>query len=325
MRTYKFLTRASLVFVLLAVLLLATCKKDDDDPAKDNYRVTKSEWYYNQQLQDSSLYEYQGDNLTMERGYYSGVEYYRTAVDYPDANSAVILYSYYSGGEWYEEDKETLKLENGHVTEFIDYEYDGATWNPSYKEVYTYTNNKVVEFTDFDYSSGNWVPEYKTVFEYDGNKPMQTISYYYDEYGGTGWNITFKEVMTYNGDKFNYLIGYDYYGGTYTEEYKIVFQYTDNLLTGFTEYYYESGTWTQDGAITYTYDSHSNLSSQSTQYGGESYKTQYYYTKGTGNYAQIMNYYGYGFYSDILPHPTKAAPGNKTHSSRPMGKFFGIK
>jgi hypothetical protein len=290
-----------LSFSLLIVLLLVTCKKDNTDPSND-YRIIKSIIYYDQVKYDSTSYEYQENKMISVHGYNEeGLETSRVSIDYPDNDSIVMVFSYYMDTSMIVEAKKVLKLNGSHVIEVIYYEADDILWKPSSKLTYSYENDNLVEFIEYGYESGDWKSNDKTVYEYDGTKHTQTIMYNY----ANGWQIWDKLVFTYIGNNVDYVLEYVYNDGSVIESYKTGFSYEGDLMNACTYYIDDNGSWIASGSTLYTYDSHNNLESYSFPIDGLTYKVEYEYEKGSGNYMQLLDYYEYDFFLGIEPHPTK--------------------
>lgn len=303
MKSNKILTSASLLFLLLAVLLLVTCKKDDSENSGNGYRIAKSIYYYDQVQFDSMLYDYDDNRMSAIRGYNNnGEETSMVNIDYPDNDSIVMVFSYYMDTSMVVEAKKVLKLEGNHVIEVIYYEAEDILWKPTSKLTYSYENDNLVEFIEYGHESGDWKPNDKTVYEYDGTKHTQTIMY---KYAG-GWQVWDKLVFTYIGNNVDYVLEYVYNDGSVIETYKTGFSYEGDLMKACTYYSDDNGSWIASGSTLYTYDSHNNLESYSLPIDGLTYKVEYEYEQGSGNYMQLLDYYEYDFFLGIEPHPTKA-------------------
>jgi hypothetical protein len=303
MKSNKILAKASLLFSLLIVLLLVTCKKDNTNLSSD-YRIIKSIYYYDQVQFDSMLYEYEDNRMSAILGYNNnGEESSMVSIEYSDNDSIVLVFSYYMDTSMVVEAKKVLKLDGSHVIEVIYYEADDVLWKPSSKLTYSYENDNLVEFIEYDDQSGDWMPNDKTVYEYDGPKHLQTTRYKY----ANGWQTWEKLVFTYIDNKVDYVLGYVYDDGSVIETYKTGFSYEGDLMKSCTDYSNDSGSWIPTGSILYTYDSYNNLESYSFPIDELTYKVEYEYEQGSGNYMQLLDYYEYDFFLGIEPHPTKAA------------------
>ncbi len=308
MRSNKILAKASLLFLLLPVLLLLTCNKDDGDNSGDGYRIIKSIYYYDEIQSDSMSYDYEDNKMTAIRGYNNdGEESSRVSIDYPDTDSIVMVFSYYMDTSMVVAAKKVLKLDGSDVTEVIYYESDDILWKPSSKLTFSYEKDNMVEFIEYDDQSGDWMPNVKTVYEYEGTKHSQTTMYEY----ANGWQIWEKLVFTYIGNNVDYVLGYVYNDGSVIETYKTGFSYEGDLMKACTDYWNDNGSWIATGSILYTYDSYNNLESFAFPIDELTYKVEYEYEKGSGNYMQLLDYYEYDFFLGIEPHPTKANPGSR--------------
>lgn len=302
MKTSEIRLKAFLLFLLLPVLLLVTCKKDNTKPSSD-YRIIKSIYYYDQVQFDTMSYDYKDNKMSAIHGYNNdGEETSRVSIDYLETNSIVMVFSYYMDTSMVVTSKKVLKLNGSHVIEVIYYQADDILWKPSSKLTYSYENDNLVEFIEYDDESGDWKPNDKTVYEYDGTKHLQTIRYKY----ANGWQVWDKLVFTYIGDNVDYVLGYVYTDGSVIETYKTGFSYEGDLMKECTYYFDDNGSWIATGSTLYTYDSHNNLESYSFPIDGLTYKVEYEYEQGSGNYMQLLDYYEYDFFLGIEPHPTKA-------------------
>jgi hypothetical protein len=307
MKSYDILKKASLLLILFPVLLLMTCKKDDNDNSGNAYRIAKSIYYYDQVQFDSMLYDYEDNRMSAIRGYNNnGEETSRVNIDYPDNDSIVMVFSYYMDTSMVVTSKKVLKLNGSRVIEVIYYEADDILWKPSSKLTYSYENDNLVEFIEYDDESGDWKPNDKTVYEYDGTKHTQTIMYKY----ANGWQIWDKLVFTYIGNNVDYVLEYVYNDGSVIESYKTGFSYEGDLMKAYTDYRNDNGSWIATGSCLYTYDSYRNLQSFSLPIDGLTYKVEYEYEQGSGNYFQLLDYYEYDFFLGIEPHPTKGLHPN---------------
>jgi len=305
MKSSETLIKNSLLILLLPfVLLLVTCKKDDSDNSGSGYRIIYSIISYDQVKYDNTSYEYAENKMISVHGYNNeGEELSRVSIDYQDNDSIVMIFSYYMDTSMVVESKKVLKLDGSHVIEVIYYEADDILWKPSSKLSYSYENDNLVEFIEYDDQSSDWMPNHKTVYEYDGTKHTQTTMYKY----ANGWQTWDKLVFTYIGNNVDYVLEYVYNDGSVIENYKTGFSYEGDLMKACTDYINDNGSWIASGSTIYTYDSHNNLESYSLPIDGLTYKVEYEYEKGSGNYMQLLDYYEYDFFLGIEPHPTKAA------------------
>jgi len=302
MKSFNIFKKASILLLLLPVILLVTCTEDDDKLSND-YRIINSIYYYDQVQFDSMLYEYEDNRMSAILGYNNnGEESSRVSIEYSDNDSIMMVFSYYMDTSMVVTSKKVLKLDGSHVIEVIYYEADDVLWKPSSKLTYSYENDNLVEFIEYDDQSGDWMPNDKTVYEYDGPKHLQTTRYKYAD----GWQIWEKLVFTYIGNNVDYVLGYVYDDGSVIETYKTGFTYEGDLMKAYTDYWNDNGSWIATGSCLYTYDSYNNLESYSFPIDGLTYKVEYEYEQGSGNYFQLLDYYEYDFFLGIEPHPTKA-------------------
>lgn len=304
MKPTKNLTQASLLFLLLPVLLLITCKKDDNNSG-NGYRIIKSINSLEGIELNSSLYEYQGEKMSMMRGYDNGEELSRSEITYLDQNTISMMASHYYDSTWHESYKMVYKLSGNQVTEIDEYGTDHGTLELSGKETFIYDNGNLVGFVRYSFDSGNWVPVELTDYFYHGKQFYQSVSYGYSY--AEVWLQREKIVIDYQGNQVDTIHYFDYEDGSFIEESKLVFTYEGDLIMEYNAYSYHYGSWIDDGSVQYTYDSYNNLVSMYTTDADEIDKIECHYERGNGNYTQFTDYFYYQ-YGNIFPHPTKHTP-----------------
>jgi hypothetical protein len=303
MKSYNILKKVSLIFFLLPLLLLVTCKKDNSENSGNGYRIIKTTTSLEGMETGSTVYDYQEDKMSMTHGYYDDKELSRSEITYPDQNTITMLTSDYYDSIWHESYKMVYKLAGNQVTEIDEYGTDHGTLELSGKETLIYTDGNLVAFIRYSFDSGNWVPVEKTEYFYNGTQLYQSVSYGYSY--AEVWLQREKIVIDYQGNQVDTIHYYDYEDGSFIEDGKIGFTYAGELITKYTLYSLHNGTWTDDGSVQYTYDSHNNLVSIYSADADELDKIEYQYERGNGNYSQLINYYSYYLYGNIFPHPAK--------------------
>jgi hypothetical protein len=118
------------------------------------------------------------------------------------------------------------------------------------------------------------------------------------------WELTCKDSVTYNGDEIDYVLGYQYSDGLFSEDYKNKFLYENGLIARIEMYSYATGDWAFEGAMAYTYDPFGNLASVSKPYGSQIRRTEYIYEKAKGNYGQIFLPGGGMMANKLIPKPS---------------------
>jgi hypothetical protein len=304
MKRTKTSSYVSLLILLLPMLLLVTCKKDDSGNSGNGYRIIKTITYLGRMEHSSTVFDYQGDKISMWRGYYEDKELTRSEITYPDQNTITMQFSSYYDSTWYESYKLVYKLAGSHVMEIDYYSNDHGNTEISGKETLTYNNSNLVEYICYSFDSGDMVPVEKTDNDFEGTQFRQSVHYgWYNE----EWQEREKIVVNYRGNQVDTVHYFDYEDGSYTEDAKLAFTYDGDQIIQYTAYLYQSGSWIDEGSVQYTYDLYNNLTSIYTTDGHEITRIEYQYERGNGNYSQLNNYYSYYQYGNIFPHPTKAA------------------
>lgn len=330
MKSYVILKKASLLFLLFPVIFLVTCNKDDSENSGNGYRITKVITNLEGIITDSTvivstLYEYEGDKISLQHHFQDGQEIARTQIDYPDNNTIETVLLAYNDSSWNNYNKRVYKLEGNHVVEATYYYYynAGESWEETGTETFDYENDNMIEFNSYFLEHGILVPVSKSVDEFIGHQLIQTTAY---DYFHEEWQETQKSMITYNGSQIDTLFGYDYEDGSFILDSKVAFTYEGDLIKDCTGYSNDNGSWEENGIILYTYDSYDNLISAISQDGGSTNTVEYFYEKGVGNYIQLTlpGYEDYGFYFEIFPHPTKANKGGRKGLHPSISDYFGL-
>jgi hypothetical protein len=308
MKTHELVSIKSTLLFFTFLLLTVACKKDGNDPGS-KYRVTEWTGYYNDVVESHAHFEYNGNKISLmqiEQLGYSDQYSSKIVVSYPDENSALLICLSKEGSAWEQCGKNLLTYDGGNITQFMDYSFNAGSWEPYYKSTYNYENGKLSEEIDYYYGSGNWVANHKTTYHYNGNKLSEEMSYNFQE----DWKLDYKEIIYYNGDKFDSIVGYNIFSGSLYQDYKYTFNYEGNLIKTMNSYNYEEGDWIFDVSDSFQYDIHGNLTSMSEQDDSDSYKIEFTYEAGTGNYRDLFYYDDY-FWYQMVPGPTKTDPANR--------------
>jgi hypothetical protein len=322
MKLFDILKKASLLFLLLPVFLLVTCKKDDNENSGNGYRIIKTVYSMEGVQDDSTLYEYQGDKLSLVRVYIDGYEFERMEITYPEINTMEKLVSYFHDSTWYVDYKYVYIFDGNQVIEVDFYGMSTGTLVLSGKTTISYNHGNLAELISYYYESGKWAPVDSTVYAYDGTNQYQSVLY---RYFNEEWQESEKYVILYQGNQADTLHYYDYENGSFMEVSKVGFTYQGELMSEYTAYSYDNGTWKDEGSVQYTYDSHNNLASATLQDGESTDKVEYYYEQGNGNYDQIMVYYSFNSLIPILPHPSRNSPGQNIKLRGLQSDFFSNK
>lgn len=301
-----FTGKISVILLFLSLLLFGTCKKDNESSGP-GYRVIVTNDYTNNKLVMSSLMEYQGEKIHFISSHH--YSYYvadstKTQYVYPDDHSIIGIYYEKTSGTWSQVKKEEYEIQDNLLTELISSIYRDGTWEANYKVNLQYEDHTLSEEIWTTYEDGVSEPFVKVTYKYTGKKVVSSMQYM--DFGNN-WELICKDSVTYNGDEIDYIIGYQYSQGSYSEDNKNKFLYENGLITKIEMYSYITGDWTFEGAMTYTYDPYKNLASVLKPYGSETRKTEYVYEKATGNYGQIFMPGGGLMANKLIPRPSRSS------------------
>jgi hypothetical protein len=301
-----FTGKISVILLFLSLFLFDTCKKDNE-PSGPGYRVIVSNDYRNNEFVMSSHVDYQGEKtylISSQHYSYYVADSTKTQYEYPDDNSIIGIYYEKAAGIWCQVKKEEYEIQENLLTELISSIYSEGSWQPYYKVNLQYEDGQLSEEIWTTYENGISAPFVKVTYKYAGKKVVSSMQYMDSE---NSWELTCKDSVTYRGDEIDYVIGYQYSAGLYSEDYKNKFLYENGLITRIEMYSYVNGYWTFEGAMTYTYDAFGNLASVSKPYGNEIRKTEFIYEEGKGNYGQLILQGGGLMANKLIPRPSKSS------------------
>jgi hypothetical protein len=320
MRTRSF---CSVFLFIILMLLISACRKKDDGTLTFDYRVISETVYSNNLLVSATAMEYENDKiLRVTSNYYtngtaSSTEIYDAR--YPDANTIQITSTITENNQT-STGSTALTFSDNKVTESID-----ETGSDKNKTTFTYNSDgKIEKIKEYVYSA-SWILEREQSFSYSSGKLVQVSELEYNTSGALTYED--KYVLSYNGNEMvDNIHSYRPAGGSWSESQKDAYTYTNGKISRITSYYKNGTAWTQSGTEDFTYDSNDNLIRDLSSYSGESYRMEYTYEEGSGNFSQIYEAMG-GFYVYIYPIPHKkslSVPG----TARLWGKsnlFIGNK
>jgi hypothetical protein len=283
-----------LLFLVPLLFIVLTCNKDKDDENK--FRIIAEEYYYNDDKDGESTYEYL-DNKISEFRYEEDEDYYEEATfDYSEEDKIYIENVINDYGDESIEEME-ITLEDGRIIEFID--------DDDEKYTVTYNASDQIDLIKiYEDDGGDWIMYATVAFDYEGDKLMELI---YESMDDDKEKIEY----TYDGDFVDEIYYSYYYDGDWFEEDKDVYSYTSGKVSKITYYEYYDGEWEKDSWYEeFEYDENGNLvkSMEIDNEYDEEYVTEYTYEKGPGNYRLIFgNFYfmDEGFVD--YPMPTKSA------------------
>lgn len=310
MKTSLFSNKISVLTLLACLLILNTCKKDEDT-SSPKYRVIASTDFSDNVQSMSNQMIYQNDKLTEVLGYTYDIkeDSIKTLVVYPDNNSIVATGYSKVGGAWLPDSKVEYEFQSDLLTQIIFYSSFEKSLEPFLKYSFQYQSSKITEERVSLFDSLDWFDLQKVTYSYEGNNFKQAIH----SANWTGsWAIAYKEVVTYTGNEIDSILQSDYYdngGGGYVDSYKYKYHYTNGLIARIDMFAYDgSSSWLPDGSWNFTYDANGNLISMSNQNSSGTEKTDYIYEEGKGNLGQIYFMSG-GIADQVMPMPTKSSRG----------------
>jgi hypothetical protein len=320
MKTKIFRNSIAVIVPLSIVLIFNMCNKDNDASDAD-YRVVKWDYLSGQQIAGTDTVIYSGDKVKtiLEHDPSWGYDSTKTEVNYPDENSAVLINYLYENGEWFEDSKQELTLQNGKVIQSVDYfYYSGRSYEPWLKITYQYSGNNMTEKIAYSYENENWVETAKVTHQYNGNDLTLTKVYYFET---DGWKEDQKAEISYIDGKIDGRIEYSFAEGVYQEEYKYEFNYTNGHLGSIDYYSYDNGEWNPEGVyMSFVYTRFDRVAMW-TDVSEDHSQIHFFYSKGKGNIRQIF-FQGEEYFDNIVPMPTKSFNGRSGMSRRHFSAFF---
>jgi hypothetical protein len=293
-----------LTFLLSGIILFVACEKNDSYPIV-NDRIIESRYFTNDTLTSSFLYEYEGERTKTLWGYGFGnqMDTSRTEIDYPASQSIVITQLSIESGEWNQSIRQEMGFQDDLISEKITYTFNSGSWEPLGKITWQYEDNKVHEILHHSFQSGNFQTVEKVGYEYSNGKIGKLFLY---RYSASGWYLCWKEEYDYKDGNIMTIIGYDYFDEVFHEAVKYEFAFVGSNMVSMELFHFIDGNWSPAGmTMNYLYNPGGTLASVSTQSGKNTYKVDYRYEDGRGNYQQVFNY-PIGQTYDILPCPTNS-------------------
>lgn len=276
----------NLLISLAAVLILASCEKNDDDKS---YRLSRVLEEYGSSYYMDSLW-YDGNNLTRIMYYQKDgdgewYETYKTEITYNGDQVTLIEYEKESTGFELNMKSEYI-VDDGLVLEESRYSYETDTWELSWKWTYQYSGNKLAAWNSYSPDgAGSYYVDGKCEYTYQDGKLNESMEYYLD--GNDAWQP--EEKTTYSYDE-NLLVNWtrSRVNGpdSWLQNYKNDFFYTEDQITGMDSYYWSSDTWNLSESCTYTYNNNGYLYEYDNGHSNETYE----YEEGKGN-AKFFYYY----------------------------------
>ena len=307
LRIYKSLQMKSfdkyflLLFLLPGIILFVACKKNDNYPTV-NDRIVAADYYTNDTLTSSYSYAYEGERIKTIWRYSFGdqTDTTRTEVDYPTSQSIIITDYKNESGEWNESIRQETDFQNDLITGKTTYTFNKGSWEPSAKTTWQYKDGKILEILHHYYQSGNFRAISKINYEYANGKIGKLLLYHNST---PGWYLYWKEEYEYSGGNFKTIAGYDYFDEAFHQSVKYEFAYSGSDMMSMELRYLIDGNW--GSAVktwNYLYNPDGTLASLSILEGNNTYKVNYAYEEGKGNYQHIFSY-PIGQTYDILPGP----------------------
>ncbi|MEA3476708.1 MAG: hypothetical protein U9R60_00890, partial [Bacteroidota bacterium] len=159
---------------------------------------------------------------------------------------------------------------------------------------------------------GNWVEFYKADYEYNGSV-LQKIYTYEREFDE--WEPSEITSYQYQGGLVDLIYSLEYNAGTndWDTTGTVGVEYAGGKVSKAIYMTHDMGAWIHDMDVNYQYDSHGNVISWNEIYqpDGDSWKIDFTYEAGAGNFRQLFAHKGYGEWGFWQPFPTKKS----THSS----------
>ena len=306
-----------LISIFIALLLtVSACKKKNDGTLTFDYRIISESSYANNLLDYQTTLEYSSNKISKvtstdyANGISNGNEVYNFT--YP---SATTLHATSSSTQGTQTTTGTvdITLVNNKVSESI--MISGTDKN---KTTITYNSDGTVnKISSYSYTT-TWILSMEQTYTYTSGKLTQISEI---EYSGTT-TYESKYVYSYSGDELSdEIYSYKQTGGTWVESYRNVYIYTAGKISNITEYFKSGNAWTISSSNDFTYDSNGNLIKESSG----TYRTDYAYEDGSGNYLLLNE--AFGGNNDFYPTPHKKSQnmemqGNNFHKFNPGSSLF---
>lgn len=279
--------------LLLAALILVSCKKDETE--KNTHRIIQ---ILTDNVENSDVkvdFTYDGSKLVLVMYSYKNesgtwIEYSKAEMTYNAVNTVNTYYAKESGS-WYVTGKSEYIVENGLITEEINYDYEDFGFVVDWKWNYQYTDKDLLAWQSYEVNqNGFFVQDGKGDYLYNNNKLTEYLSFDVDDFGN--WASDDRETFTYTNGKLTSWIDFYYNeSGQWVRSDKCEHTFSGDRISG--AFYYEwnsnSGIWESSVyySETYTYNSNGYLTQRQENDGT---RITYQYEEGHGN-AKYFWYY----------------------------------
>jgi hypothetical protein len=308
MKIIQILLKSMCIIMFCTLILFAGCKKEkDNNPVADQgQRIVATRSVFGDTLVVYEKFNYNG-NLLVEILETDSLSTDSVKYTFQYAGTKIISETWFikSNGNWtklsiheitgYSGDNpsgilEQMFDEGGNVIHEskTSYVYSGSLLMKM--EHYFKLNNNwtLFSFRDYTYNDkGKIIQESDTTTEWGGEIYGNITTYYYD-----------ADRMTESLNKF-------YLADSLKNDSRYVYEYADNRLSRRIYYNWDSGTWIMAGEWLYEYNESGNLvKMQRTQ---NSYKVEYSYGDGVGNYKECLKIFNgeYILPGDPTPYPVR--------------------
>lgn len=303
MKTKQFITGMLSILVMCGfTLTFVGCNSDDDDndPSTVAYRVAEKVYtdvYGSNIYEDKDLYNYIDNRLieVIDLDKEEGVWEENRKTEYTYDGDWVSSRRYKKeGDEWVTEGMqglEEMKIVDGKIME-IKTTYP----NSVYRQVYTYNGDKIVKVERFY----NGELEEKYVCTYNGNKIDEIIEY--DYYNGNE-EFDYKYEFSYTNGNLTEVLAfyYDNEDEVWENSYREVYIYSGNKVIRIDDYDYDDGAWALDDSTNFSYNSLGLLESVSQSGEDWTWEELFTYEEGRGNYKLLR---GEGGYYSMFNYPS---------------------
>jgi nuclear transport factor 2 (NTF2) superfamily protein len=306
--------------ICLVAFIAASCKKEDENQgaSKNTHRI-KEMLDISSYEQIKTVYTYTGEKISQSieySGYKSSQENWSESHknEYIYENNKITQTRFeYSGGSWIPVNQYLNSFSGDKLTENMVSIFQNNEWIPDYKRTFLYSGDKLVKEEYFQ-SEGNgvWTLEDKREYTYANNLCSEVL--YYSNYPSGNLELIFKATFSYSGGKLSEIIWHSKYYGTWENDFKDVYNYSENRLANIQGYEWDNynGRWSTEAewSESFEYDANGYLTRQLST--GYSYNqtTTYTYEAGNGNGQMLLNDPGYLVYG----YPVIRKPGAGLHS-----------
>jgi hypothetical protein len=183
----------------------------------------------------------------------------------------------------------------------VKYYYNSAGRGDSVKTEFEYRDENTIIQESFFWYGALWYPVEKYIIEKLDRKIIKTQTFNID---GSFWDPISSEEYNYEGDNLTEEIWNKHEYGVWSQDTRITYDYSGNLLTNIAACYNFGSVWDTVGLYSFTYDPYGNLESEAFEGDVLSRKIEYVYEKGQGNYAQMLSPGGGLISYRCYPSPT---------------------